>query len=49
MDDSVETKRKLETLGNMPVVDMAMAEGEASVRDLEVDDDREEANRMGRD
>ncbi|KAL0949684.1 hypothetical protein HGRIS_009721 [Hohenbuehelia grisea] len=46
MDDSVETKRKLETLGDMPAVDMTMAEGEASVGDLEVDDDDEEANRM---
>ncbi|KAJ7095258.1 P-loop containing nucleoside triphosphate hydrolase protein [Mycena belliarum] len=46
MDDSVETKRKLETLGDMPAVDMTMAEGEASVGDLEVDDDDEEANKM---
>ncbi|PBK69888.1 P-loop containing nucleoside triphosphate hydrolase protein [Armillaria solidipes] len=46
MDDSVETKRKLETLGDMPAVDMTMAEGEASVGDLEVDDDDEEANRL---
>lgn len=46
MDDSVETKRKLKTLGDMPAVDMTMAEGEASVGDLEVDDDDEEANRM---
>jgi ATP-dependent RNA helicase DDX46/PRP5 len=46
MDDSVETKRKLETLGDMPAVDMTMAEGEASVGDLEVDDDDEEANMM---
>ncbi|KAJ7047496.1 P-loop containing nucleoside triphosphate hydrolase protein [Mycena alexandri] len=46
MDDSVETKRKLETLGDMPAIDMTMAEGEASVGDLEVDDDDEEANRM---
>ncbi|KAH7887862.1 P-loop containing nucleoside triphosphate hydrolase protein [Phlebopus sp. FC_14] len=46
MDDSVETKRKLETLGDMPAVDMTMADGEASVGDLEVDDDDEEANRM---
>lgn len=46
MDDSVETKRKLETLGDMPAVDMTMAEGEAGVGDLEVDDDDEEANRM---
>ncbi|KAF7313693.1 hypothetical protein HMN09_00526100 [Mycena chlorophos] len=46
MDDSVETKRKLETLGDMPAIDMTMAEGEASVGDLENDDDDEEANRM---
>jgi ATP-dependent RNA helicase DDX46/PRP5 len=46
MDDSVETKRKLETLGDMPAIDMTMADGEASVGDLEVDDDDEEANRM---
>lgn len=46
MDDSVETKRKLETLEDMPAVDMTMAEGEASVGDLEVDDDDEEANRI---
>jgi len=47
MDDSVETKqRKLETLGDMPAVDMTMADGEASVGDLEVDDDDDEANRM---
>ncbi|KAJ7068149.1 P-loop containing nucleoside triphosphate hydrolase protein [Mycena amicta] len=46
MDDSVETKRKLETLGDMPAIDMSMAEGEASVGDLENDDDDEEANRM---
>lgn len=46
MDDSEETKRKLETLGDMPAVDMTMADGEASVGDLEVDDDDEEANRM---
>ncbi|KAJ6539221.1 P-loop containing nucleoside triphosphate hydrolase protein [Mycena capillaripes] len=46
MDDSVETKRKLTTLGDMPAIDMTMAEGEASVGDLEVDDDDEEANRM---
>ena len=46
MDDAVETKRKLETLGDMPAIDMTMAEGETSVGDLEVDDDDEEANRM---
>ena len=42
----METKRKLETLGDMPAVDMTMAEGGAGVGDLEVDDDDEEANRM---
>ncbi|KIK65401.1 hypothetical protein GYMLUDRAFT_38855 [Collybiopsis luxurians FD-317 M1] len=47
LDDSVETKRKLEKLEDMPAVDMTMnTEGEASVGDLEVDDDDEEANRM---
>ncbi|KAG7097101.1 hypothetical protein E1B28_004484 [Marasmius oreades] len=46
MDDSVETKRKLEKLEDMPAIDMSMNEGEASVGDLEVDDDDEEANRM---
>lgn len=46
MDDAVETKRKLETLEDMPAIDMTMAEGEASVGDLEMDDDDEEANRM---
>ncbi|KAF7355207.1 P-loop containing nucleoside triphosphate hydrolase protein [Mycena sanguinolenta] len=49
MDDSVETKRKLETLDDMPDVDMTMTEGEAAVGDLEVDDDDEEANRMDAD
>ncbi|KAF5387718.1 hypothetical protein D9615_000271 [Tricholomella constricta] len=46
LDDAVETKRKLETLGDMPAVDMTMAEGGVGVGDLEVDDDDEEANRM---
>ena len=46
LDDVVESKRKLETLGDMPAVDMTMAEDEAGVGDLEVDDDDEEANRM---
>jgi len=46
MDDSVETKRKLEKLEDMPAVDMTMNEGEPIVGDLEVDDDDEEANRM---
>ena len=42
MDGSAGMKRKLETLGDMPAVDMTMAEGEASVGDLEVDDDDDE-------
>lgn len=46
MDDSVEMKRKLEMIGDMPAVDMTMAEREASVRDFQVDDDDEEANKM---
>jgi len=46
LDDSVESKRKLETLGDMPAIDMSMVEDEAGVGDLEVDDDDEEANRM---
>jgi hypothetical protein len=33
MDGSVEMKRKLEMLGDMPAVDMTIAEGEASVGD----------------
>jgi len=45
MDDSVETKRQLETLGDMPAVDMSMKD-DATVGDLEVDDDDEEANRI---
>ena len=47
MDDSVETKRHLEMLGDMPAVDMSMADGEAGIGDLEVDDDDDEdANRI---
>ncbi|PPQ83301.1 hypothetical protein CVT25_004040 [Psilocybe cyanescens] len=46
LDDAVESKRKLETLGDMPAIDMTMVEDEAGVGDLEVDDDDEEANRM---
>lgn len=44
MDDSVETKRKLETL-DLPDVDMTMADP-AGVGDLEGDDDDDEANQM---
>ncbi|KAI0068937.1 hypothetical protein BV25DRAFT_66086 [Artomyces pyxidatus] len=47
MDDSVETKRKLEVLGDMPAIDMSMTEGEHNVGDLEGDDeDEEDANRI---
>jgi ATP-dependent RNA helicase DDX46/PRP5 len=46
LDDSVETKRKLETLGDMPAVDMTMTDTGTTVGDLEVDDDDEEADRM---
>ncbi|KAJ3554166.1 hypothetical protein NM688_g3246 [Phlebia brevispora] len=45
MDDSVETKRKLETL-DLPEVDMTMTDSQAGVGDLEGDDDDEEANKM---
>lgn len=46
LDDDDRVKRKLETLGDMPAVDMTMTEGGAEVGDLEVDDDDDEANRM---
>jgi ATP-dependent RNA helicase DDX46/PRP5 len=46
LDDSVETKRHLEVLGDMPAVDMTMADEEAGIGDLEVDDDDEDANRI---
>ena len=46
MDDSVETKRHLEVLGDMPAVDMTMEDGETGIGDLEVDDDDEDANRI---
>jgi ATP-dependent RNA helicase DDX46/PRP5 len=47
LDDQTETKRTLETLGEMPDVDMSMIENQASVgENLEVDDDDEEANRL---
>ena len=46
MDDSVETKRHLEVLEDMPAIDMTMADGEAGIGDLEVDDDDEDANRI---
>lgn len=42
LDDSVETKRKLETL-DLPEVDMTMSDGQTNIGDLEVDDDEEEA------
>lgn len=46
LDDSVETKRQLERLEDMPAVDMTMADSEATIGDLEVDDDDEDANRI---
>ncbi|KAM6495754.1 P-loop containing nucleoside triphosphate hydrolase protein [Amanita muscaria] len=47
LDDSVETKRELKILGDMPAVDMSMTDTGNTVGDLEVDDDdEEEANRM---
>jgi ATP-dependent RNA helicase DDX46/PRP5 len=46
MDDTVESTRKLEKLGDMPAVDMSMPSGVESVGDLEVDDDDEEEANM---
>lgn len=46
MDDSTETTRKLETLGDMPAVDMSMNENAVAVGDLEVDDDDDETTQM---
>lgn len=44
MDDSTESIRKLQTLGDMPAVDMTMAEDAPSVgENLEGDDDDEDA------
>lgn len=51
LDDSVETKRKLEKM-DLPEVDMTMAEGAAVVGDLEGDDDdddEDDANKMDQD
>ena len=50
LDDSVETKRKLEKM-DLPEVDMTMADGEAGVGDLEGgdDDDEDDANKMDQD
>ncbi|PSR71793.1 hypothetical protein PHLCEN_2v12294 [Hermanssonia centrifuga] len=45
MDDSVETKRKLETL-DLPEVDMTMVESQAGVGDLEADDEEEEEEKL---
>jgi ATP-dependent RNA helicase DDX46/PRP5 len=45
MDDSVETKRKLEKM-DLPEVDMTMADGQAGVGDLEGDDDDEDEAKM---
>ena len=46
MDDAVESKRKLETLGDMPEIDMNMPDEQVAVGDLEGDDDDDEANKM---
>ena len=47
LDDSTETVRKLEMLGDMPAVDMSMNTNETSVgENLEVDDDDDEADRL---
>jgi ATP-dependent RNA helicase DDX46/PRP5 len=46
MDDAEETTRTLETLGDMPAIDMTMADGQATIGDLEGDDDDDEANRV---
>lgn len=43
MDDSEETKRKLETL-DLPDVDMSMTDGQENVGNLEGDDDDDEPN-----
>jgi ATP-dependent RNA helicase DDX46/PRP5 len=46
MDDSVETKRKLETL-DLPEVDMSMNDGQAGIGNLEGDDEEEDdSNKM---
>lgn len=46
MDDSTETTRKLETLGEMPAVDMTMNDDHTIGENLEGDDDDDEANRL---
>ncbi|TEB35610.1 P-loop containing nucleoside triphosphate hydrolase protein [Coprinellus micaceus] len=46
LDDAVESKRTLEKLEDMPAIDMTMGDDTATVGDLDVDDDDEEANRM---
>ena len=48
MDDSVETKRKLEKM-DLPEVDMTMGDGQAGVGDLEGDDDDDDTNNMDED
>lgn len=42
LDDSVETKRKLQTL-DLPDVDMTMTDGQSNIGDLEADDDDDAA------
>ncbi|KIY73731.1 P-loop containing nucleoside triphosphate hydrolase protein [Cylindrobasidium torrendii FP15055 ss-10] len=45
MDDSVETKRKLEKLGDMPDIDLSMGD-QTRVGNLEGDDDDDDAERV---
>lgn len=46
MDDSVEKKFEMEKLGDMPEIDMTMTDGQASIGNLETDDDEEEVERV---
>lgn len=45
MDDSEETKRKLQTL-DLPEVDMTIYDGQAGIGNLEADDDEDDDNKM---
>ncbi|EKM59396.1 uncharacterized protein PHACADRAFT_249858 [Phanerochaete carnosa HHB-10118-sp] len=45
MDDSEETKRKLQTL-DLPEVDMTIYDGQAGIGNLEADDDDDDDNKM---
>ena len=46
LDDTVESKRKLEKLEDMPAIDMTVHDDAAGIGDLDADDDDEEANRI---